>query len=142
MDFMKQQDIKTEEKFMSHNAWFSIFMGITLLIISGYPIIGNTSAPLLILGSTAFLGSFLMFVIRGGFTWRMKYHLTYKDEYLKTIDTIAYKHVVLALLFSMGTVYLFSEGLTLHISHSMMATFYLAIMCLVYGISTFWQSRD
>ena len=139
---MKQQGIKTEEKFMSHNAWFSIFMGITLLIISGYPIIGNTSAPLLILGSTAFLGSFLMFVIRGGFTWRMKYHLTYKDEYLKTIDTIAYKHVVLALLFSMGTVYLFSEGLTLHISHNMMATFYLAIMCLVYGISTFWQSRD
>ena len=139
---MKQQDIKTEEKFMSHNAWFSIFMGITLLIISGYPIIGNTSAPLLILGSTAFLGSFLMFVIRGGFTWRMKYHLTYKDEYLKTVDTIAYKHVVLALLFSMGTVYLFSEGLTLHISHNMMATFYLAIMCLVYGISTFLQSRD
>jgi len=139
---MKQQDIKTEEKFMSHNAWFSIFMGITLLIISGYPIIGNTSAPLLILGSTAFLGSFLMFVIRGGFTWRMKYHLTYKDEYLKTVDTIAYKHVVLALLFSMGTVYLFSEGLTLHISHNMMATFYLAIMCLVYGISTFWQSCD
>lgn len=142
MDFMKQQDIKTEEKFMSHNAWFSIFMGITLLIISGYPITGNTSAPLLILGSAAFLGSFLMFVIRGGFTWRMKYHLTYKDEYLNTIDTIAYKHVVLALLFSMGTVYLFSEGLTLHISHSTMATFYLAIMCLVYGISIFWQSRD
>ena len=139
---MSMQDIKTEEKFMSHNAWFSIFMGVTLLIISVYPMLKQTSAPLLFIGGTAFLGSFFMFVIRGGFTWRMKYHLTYKDEYLKTIDTIAYKHVVLALLFSMGTVYLFSEGLTLHISHNMMATFYLAIMCLVYGISTFLQSRD
>ena len=83
-----------------------------------------------------------MFVIRGGFIWRMKYHVTYKDEYLNTIDTIAYKHVVFALLVSMDTVFLFSEDLTLHISHSMMATFYLAIMCLAYGISIFWQSRD
>lgn len=139
---MKQQDIKTEEKFMSHNAWFSIFMGVTLLIISGYPMLDNTSAPLLFLGSAAFLGSFFMFVIRGGFTWRMKYHLTYKDEYLNTIDTIAYKHVVLGLLFSLGAVYILSDGLALDVSHSMMATFYLAVMSLIYGISILWQSRD
>ena len=68
---MKQQDIKTEEKFMSHNAWFSIFMGVTLLIISGYPMLDNTSVPLLLSGSAAFLGSFFMFVMKGGFTRKM-----------------------------------------------------------------------
>ena len=62
---MSMQDIKTEEKFMSHNAWFSIFMGVTLLIISVYPMLKQTSAPLLFIGGTAFLGSFFMFVIRG-----------------------------------------------------------------------------
>ncbi|MGB1293078.1 MAG: hypothetical protein ACPG5Z_13105 [Pseudoalteromonas sp.] len=139
---MMNQDIKAEERFMGQNAWFSIFMGVTLLIISIYPMLDKTSAPLLILGVSAFLGSFFMFVIRGGFTRKMKYHLTYKDEYLNTIDTIAYKHVVLALLFSMGAVYLSSDSFALHISHSMMATFYLAIMCLVYGISILWQNRD
>ncbi|WP_404342153.1 hypothetical protein [Pseudoalteromonas mariniglutinosa] len=132
---MKQQDIKTEEKFMAQNAWFSIFMGVTLLIISGYPL-NHTSVPLLFLGSVAFLGSFFMFMIRGGFTWRIKYHPTYKNEYLNTIDTIAYKHVVLTLLFSMGVIYLASE------ITSTMATFYLATMSLVYGFSIFWQSRD
>ena len=139
---MKQQDIKTEEKFMAQNAWFSIFMGVTLLIISGYPMLNHTSVPLLFLGSAAFLGSFFMFVIRGGFTWKLSYRLTYKDEYLNTIDTIAYKHVVLALLFSMGTVYLCSDSLALQVSHSMIATFYIAVMSLVYGISILWQSRD
>ena len=135
-------DIKSEEKFMSQNAWFSIFMGVTLLIISVYPMLNKAATPLLVLGVSAFLGSFFMFVIRGGFTRKMKYHLTYKDEYLNTIDTIAYKHVVLALLFAMGTVYLGSDSLALHIAHSMMATFYLAVMCLAYGVSILWQSRD
>ena len=79
---MSKQDIKTEEKFMSHNAWFSIFMGVTLLIISVYPMLKQTSAPLLFIGGTAFLGSFFMFVIRGGFTWKLGYRLTYKDEFL------------------------------------------------------------
>ncbi|AXV64058.1 MULTISPECIES: hypothetical protein [Pseudoalteromonas] len=139
---MSKQDIQTEEKFMSQNAWFSVFMGITLLIISVYPALNQTSAPLLFLGSAAFLGSFCMFVIRGGFTWKMKYRLTYKDEFLNTIDTIAYKHVVLGLLFSMGAVYLLSDELALDVSHSMMATFYLAEMSLIYGISILWQSRD
>ena len=117
-------------------------MGVTLLIISVYPMLNQTSAPLLFLGTAAFLGSFFMFVIRGGFTWRMKYHLTYKDEYLNTIDTIAYKHVVLGLLFSMGGVYLLSDTLALEVSHSMMATFYLAVMSLIYGVSILWQSKD
>ena len=139
---MKQQDIKTEEKFMNQNAWFSIFMGITLLIISVYPMLNHTSAPLLFLGNAAFLGSFFMFVIRGGFTWKLSYRLTYKDEYLNTIDTIAYKHVVLALLFSMGAIYLASDNLAVDVTHSTMATFYLAVMSLVYGFSIFWQSRD
>jgi hypothetical protein len=137
-----KQDIKTEEKFMSHNAWFSVFIGVALLIISVYPMLNHTSAPVLLLGSVAFLGSFFMFVIRGGFTWKLHYHLTYKDEYLNTIDTIAYKHVVLALLFSMGAAYLAADDLALDVSHSMMATFYLAVMCLVYGFSIIWQSRD
>ena len=139
---MSNYDIKSEEKFMAQNAWFSLFMGITLLIISVYPILNQTSASLLFLGTAAFLGSFFMFVIRGGFTWRMKYHLTYKDEYLNTIDTIAYKHVVLGLLFSMGGVYLLSDTLALEVSHSMMAAFYVAVMSLIYGVSILWQSKD
>ena len=139
---MSNYDIKSEEKFMGQNAWFSLFMGVTLLIISVYPMLNQTSAPLLFLGTAAFLGSFFMFVIRDGFTWRMKYHLTYKDEYLNTIDTIAYKHVVLGLLFSMGGVYLLSDTLALEVSHSMMATFYLAVMSLIYGASLLWQNRD
>ncbi|WP_165726924.1 hypothetical protein [Pseudoalteromonas sp. SA25] len=139
---MSNYDIKSEEKFMGQNAWFSLFMGITLLIISVYSMLNQTSAPLLFLGTAAFLGSFFMFVIRGGFTWRMKYHLTYKDEYLNTIDTIAYKHVVLGLLFSMGGVYLLSDTFALEVSHSMMATFYLAVMSLIYGVSILWQSKD
>ena len=139
---MSNYDIKSEEKFMGQNAWFSLFMGVTLLIISVYPMLNQTSAPLLFLGTAAFLGSFFMFVIRGGFTWRMKYHLTYKDEYLNTIDTIAYKHVMLGLLFSMGGVYLLSDTLALEVSHSMMATFYLAVMSLIYGASLLWQNRD
>ncbi len=136
------QDIKAEEKFMGQNAWFSIFMAVTLLIISVYPMLNKASTPLLVLGVSAFLGSFFMFVIRGGFTRKMKYHLTYKDEYLNTIDTIAYKHVVLALLITMGTVYLGSNDFALHITHCMMATFYLAVMCLAYGVSILWQNRD
>ncbi|MBB1282122.1 hypothetical protein [Pseudoalteromonas sp. SR41-1] len=139
---MSNYDIKSEEKFMGQNAWFSLFMGVTLLIISVYPMLNQTSAPLLFLGTAAFLGSFFMFVIRGGFTWRMKYHLTYKDEYLNTIDTIAYKHVMLGLLFSLGGVYLLSDTLALEVSHSMMATFYLAVMSLIYGASLLWQNRD
>ncbi|KTD98586.1 MULTISPECIES: hypothetical protein [unclassified Pseudoalteromonas] len=139
---MSNHDIKNEEKFMGQNAWFSLFMGVTLLIISVYPLLTQTSAPLLFFGTAAFLGSFCMFVIRGGFTWKMKYHLTYKDEYLNTIDTIAYKHVVLGLLFSMGGVYLFSDDLALEVSHTMMASFYLAVMCLIYGVSILWQSKD
>ena len=139
---MSNYDIKSEEKFMGQNAWFSLFMGITLLSISVYPMLNKTSAPLLFLGTAAFLGSFFMFVIRGGFTWRMKYHLTYKDEYLNTIDTIAYKHVVLGLLFSMGGVYLLSDTLALEVSHSMMAAFYVAVMSLIYGVSILWQSKD
>lgn len=139
---MSKQDIQTEEKFMSHNAWFSIFMGITLLIISVYPMLKQTSAPLLFIGAAAFLGSFFMFVIRGGFTWKLGYRLMYTDEFLKTIDTIAYKHVVIGLLFSMGVIFLLSDDLALNVSHSMMATFYLAQMCLVYGVSILWQSRD
>ena len=138
---MSSYDIKSEEKFMGQNAWFSLFMGFSLLIISVYPILNQTSTPLLLLGTIAFLGSFFMFVIRGGFTWKMKYHLTYKDEYLNTIDTIAYKHVVLGLLFSLGGVYLFSDDLALSVSHSMMATFYLAVMSLIYGASILWQSK-
>jgi uncharacterized membrane protein len=136
------QDIKSEEKFMDQNAWFSIFMGVTLLIISIYPMLTHTSAPLYTLGISAFLGAFFMFVIRGGFTWKMRYQLTYKDEFLNTIDTIAYKHVVLSLLFSMGAVYLCSDSLSKAISHSTMTTFYLAVMSLVYGISIIWQNRD
>ncbi|MET6757239.1 hypothetical protein [Pseudoalteromonas sp. NCIMB_1079] len=139
---MSNYDIKSEEKFMGQNAWFSLFMGVTLLIISVYPMLNQTSAPLLFLGTAAFLGSFFMFVIRGGFTWRMKYHLTYKDRYLNTIDTIAYKHVVLGLLFSMGGVYLLSDTLALEVSHSMMATSCLAVMSLIYGVSILWQSKD
>ena len=139
---MSNYDIKSEEKFMGQNAWFSLFMGVTLLIISVYPILNQTSASLLFLGTAAFLGSFFMFVIRGGFTWRMKYHLTYKDEYLNTIDTIAYKHVVLGLLFSMGGVYLLSDALASEVSHSIMASFYIAVMSLIYGVSILWQSKD
>ena len=102
---MSNYDIKSEEKFMGQNAWFSLFMGVTLLIISVYPMLKQTSAPLLFIGAAAFLGSFFMFVIRGGFTWKLGYRLMYTDEFLKTIDTIAYKHVVLGLLFSMGVIF-------------------------------------
>ena len=139
---MSKQDIKTEEKFMSHNTWFSIFMGVTLLIISVYPMLKQTSVPLLFIGGAAFIGSFFMFVIRGGFTWKLGYRLTYKDEFLNTVDTIAYKHVVLGLVFSMGAIFLLADELALNVSHSMMATFYLALMCLIYGVSIIWQSRD
>ena len=33
---MKQQDIKTEEQFMSHNAWFCTSAGIVCLLLSVY----------------------------------------------------------------------------------------------------------
>ncbi|WP_259417177.1 hypothetical protein [Pseudoalteromonas sp. SG43-4] len=46
---MSNYDIKSEEKFMGQNAWFSLFMGVTLLIISVYPMLNQTSAPLLFL---------------------------------------------------------------------------------------------
>jgi hypothetical protein len=49
---------------------------------------------------------------------------------------------VLGLLFSMGAIFLLADELALNVSHSMMATFYLALMCLIYGVSIIWQSRD
>ena len=42
----------------------------------------------------------------------------------------------------MGAVYLLSDELALDVSNSMMATFYMAEMSLIYGISILWQSRD
>ncbi|WP_249365892.1 hypothetical protein [Pseudoalteromonas sp. NEC-BIFX-2020_002] len=102
----------------------------------------NTSVPLLLSGSAAFLGSFFMFVMKGGFTRKMHCNLTYKDEFLNTIDTIAYKHIVIILMCSMGFTFFTSEAFLSDVPHSVMATFYLAITCLVYGASLLWQSRD
>jgi len=144
MDFMKQQNVKSEEKFMSQNAWFSVFMACSFLLASTYPIIKETNvAPwLLAVGFLLYVVVCIIFLTRGGSSLRMRFSFTYKDEFLNTIDNIAYKHSGIALSFFMGSVYFTSDSFADEISHATMAMVYLGVMFLVYGVSLLWQSRD
>ncbi|MGO2373108.1 hypothetical protein NDQ71_13580 [Pseudoalteromonas sp. KG3] len=141
---MKQQDIKTEEKFMSHNAWFSIFIACSFLFASAYPLIKQLSAApwLLVVGPLLFIVILTIFFTRGGFSLSRSFSFTYKDEFLNAIDTIAYKHSGIALSFCMGGVYFTSDNFANEVSHATMAMIYMGVMLLVYGVSLLWQSRD
>ncbi|MCQ8880156.1 hypothetical protein NQT69_19355 [Pseudoalteromonas shioyasakiensis] len=140
---MKQQDIKTEEKFISHNAWFSIFMACTFLFAGVYPILKqtNTAPWLSTVGPLLFITILIIFIAKG-FSLSRLFVFTYKDEFLNTIDTLAYKHSGIALSFFIGGVYTTSDRFADSVSHATMAMFYITVMLLVYGISILWQSRD
>jgi hypothetical protein len=137
---MKQQNPRSEEKFMSHNAWFSVFIGVALLAQSLYPLVDEYRAITIGLLVVAFIGTFIMFCLQGGLKSRQLY-ITYKDEFLSAINTKAYKHCAYSLIGAFGIAIIFGSTLFPHISHSSMAFIYLAIACVTYGISLLWQSR-
>lgn len=140
---MKQQEIKSEEKFMSQNAWFSIFMACTLLFASVYPLLKqtNTAPWLATLGLLVFIAILIIFIAKD-FSLKRLFIFTYKDEFLNTVDTLAYKHSVIALSVTLGGVYANSDNIANEVSHATMAMLYITVILLVYGISILWQSRD
>ena len=144
MDFMKQQDIKTEEKFMSHNAWFTISAGIVCLLLSVYSITNHDIEEMIILGMSVlfYMVVTAIFIIKAGFPIKMYFKYAYKDEFLNTIDINAYKHTSCAFGVCLLGVLYNNDAIPSEVSHANMAMFYLGIILLVYGISTLWQSRD
>ncbi|MBE0459017.1 MAG: hypothetical protein ACTJIB_17540 [Pseudoalteromonas prydzensis] len=140
---MKQQDIKTEEKFMSQNIWLSISTSMVFLLLSVYSLIKQDNEGLLIVGMVFFYGVIVViYLIKGGFPLKMYFQYAYKDEFLNTIDTSAYKHSIFALVFCLLGIFYKGDAIASEVSHATMAVFYLGIMLLVYGTSLLWQSRD
>lgn len=141
---MKQQDIKTEEQFMSHNIWISLSAGIVCLLLSVYSLIKHDIEGLLFVGMGVLFYMIIMiiYVIKGGFPLKMYFQYAYKDEFLNTIDTNAYKHTSIAFGLCLLGVFYKSDEIPTEFSHAAMAVFYIGIMLLVYGASLQWQSRD
>ncbi len=144
MDFMKQQDIKTEEKFMSQNIWLSISAGMVFLLLSVYSLIKHDIEEILIVGMSVlfYMVIVIIYLIKAGFPLKMYFKYAYKDEFLNTIDTNAYKHTSIAFGLCLLGVFYKSDAIPSEVSHAAMAVFYLGIMLLVYGASLLWQSRD
>ncbi|BDF96268.1 hypothetical protein [Pseudoalteromonas sp. KAN5] len=141
---MKQQDIKTEEKFMNHNAWFCTSAGIVCLLLSVYSLIKHDTEEILIVGMSVlfYMVIVVIYLIRGGFPLKMYFQYAYKDEFLNTIDTNAYKHTSFALGLCFLGVFYKGDAIASEVSHAAMAVFYLGIVLLVYGVSLLWQNRD
>ena len=141
---MKQQDIKTEEKFMSQNIWLSISAGMVFLLLSVYSLIKHDIEEILIVGMSVlfYMVIVIIYLIKGGFPLKMYFQYAYKDEFLNTIDTNAYKHTSIAFGLCLLGVFYKSDAIPSEVSHAAMAVFYLGIMLLVYGASLLWQSRD
>lgn len=141
---MKQQDIKTEEQFMSHNIRISLSAGIVFLLLSVNSLIKHDNEGLLSVGMGVLFYMIIMiiYVIKGGFPLKMYFQYAYKDEFLNTIDTNAYKHTSIAFGLCLLGVFYKSDEIPTEFSHASMAVFYIGIMLLVYGASLQWQSRD
>ncbi|CAM4375360.1 hypothetical protein [Pseudoalteromonas ostreae] len=141
---MKQQDIKTEEKFMSQNIWLSISAGMVFLLLSVYSLIKHDIEEILIVGMSVlfYMVIVIIYLIKAGFPLKMYFKYAYKDEFLNTIDTNAYKHTSIAFGLCLLGVFYKSDAIPSEVSHAAMAVFYLGIMLLVYGASLLWQSRD
>ncbi|WP_282115158.1 hypothetical protein [Pseudoalteromonas arctica] len=141
---MKQQDIKTEEKFMSQNIWLSISTAMVCLLLSVYSLIKHDNEGLLFVGLAVsfYVVIVIIYLIKGGFPLKMYFQYACKDEFLNTIDTNAYKHTSFAFVFCLLGVFYKGDEIAREVSHATMAVFYLGIVLLVYGASLLWQSRD
>lgn len=64
---MKQQDIKTEEKFMSQNIWLSISTAMVCLLLSVYSLIKHDNEGLLFvgLGVSFYVVIVIIYLIKG-----------------------------------------------------------------------------
>lgn len=144
MDFMKQQDIKTEEQFMGQNIFLSISTSIVFLLLSVNSVIKQDIDGLLTVGMGVlfYIVIIAIYITKAGFPLKMYFQYAYKDEFLNTIDTSAYKHSIFALVFCLLGVFYKGDAIASEVSHAAMAVFYLGIMLLAYGTSLFWQSRD
>jgi len=146
MNIMKQQDIKTEEQFMGQNIWISLSAGIVCLLLCVYSLIKQDQhiGGLLTVGMGVFfyIVIVIIYLIKGGFPLKMYFQYAYKDEFLNTIDTNAYKHTSFAFGFCLLGVFYINDEIPTEFSHATMAIFYLGIMLLVYGASLLWQNRD
>ena len=144
MNFIKQQDIKTDEQFMSQNIWLSISTSMVFLLLSVYSLIKHDIEEILIVGMSVlfYMVIVVIYLVRGGFPLKMYFQYAYKDEFLNTIDTNAYKHTSFALGLCFLGVFYKGDAIASEVSHAAMAVFYLGIVLLVYGVSLLWQSRD
>ena len=144
MNIMKQQDIKTEEKFMSQNIWLSISTAMVCLLLNVYSLIKHDNEGLLFvgLGVSFYVVIVIIYLIKGGLPLKMYFQYAYKDEFLNTIDTNAYKHLSFAFVFCLLGVLYSNDSIPSDVSHANMAMFYLGIMLLVYGASLLWQNHD
>jgi len=137
---MSLQNAKSEEKFMSHNAWLSVFMGITVLIVSIHPFVEGYETIANFTFGIAFLGSFIMFCLQGGLKSK-KLYMDYQNEFLSTINTKAFKHSAYGLIGAFILASIFSGNILADVTHASMALIYLGIGSITYGLSLIWQSR-
>jgi len=146
MNTMKQQNIKTEEQFMSHDIWISISAGVVCLLLSVYSLIKQDQhiEGLLTVGMSVFFYIIIIaiYITKADFPLKMYFKYAYKDEFLNNIDINAYKHTSFAFGFCLIAVFYKSDEIPSEVSHATMAILYLSIMLLVYGASLLWQSRD
>ena len=141
---MKQQNIKTEEQFMSHDIWISISAGVVCLLLSVYSLTNNNIEEMIVVGMSVlfYMVVTAIFMIKASFPLKMYFKYAYKDEFLNNIDINAYKHTSFAFGFCLIAVFYKSDEIPSEVSHATMAILYLSIMLLVYGASLLWQSRD
>ena len=137
---MKQQNPNYEEKFLGHTAWFSVFIGVTVLIQSLHPLFEEYSTTVNVLFVIAFLGSFIMFCLKGGLKSK-KLFVNYQDEFLRSINTTTYKHSAFALMGAFILASIFSGNILVNVSHASMALAYVGVGSISYGFSLIWQSR-
>tara|TARA_B100000929_G_scaffold88059_1_gene68889 strand:+ start:152 stop:586 length:435 start_codon:yes stop_codon:yes gene_type:complete len=144
MDFMKQLDIKTEEKFMSQNIWLSLSTGMVFLLLSINSLSKHdVEESLFVVMSVLFyVVLVIIYLIKGGFPLKMYFQYAYKDEFLNTIDTSAHKHTSFAIVLCLLGVSYINNAIPSEVSHAAMALFYLGIMLCIYGASLLWQNRD
>ena len=144
MNTMKQQNIKTEEQFMSHDIWISISAGVVCLLLSVYSLTNHNIEEMIVVGMSVlfYMVVTAIFMIKASFPLKMYFKYAYKDEFLNTIDINAYKHTSFAFGFCLIAVFYKSDEIPSEVSHATMAILYLSIMLLVYGASLLWQSRD
>lgn len=115
-------------------------MGITVLIVSIYPLIEGYETIGNFIFGIAFLGSFIMFCLQGGLKSK-KIFMDYQDEFLSTISTTAFKHSAYGLIGAFILASIFSGNILADVTHASMALIYIGVGSITYGLSLIWQSR-